>query len=100
MADFNYPAIPIGCCSCAGIFAVLEHKQRQWKDEGSKFWCPYCGTPQSYGKSRVSELESELRRKSEHIARSYQSIHKLERSLATYKGQITKLKRKYEEPSQ
>jgi len=83
----------INCCKCAFVFAVDNRWDNKRRRDHKSFWCPHCGTRQSYsGKSDLEKLKEEIyseRSNSKWYQRRFESEKK---SKSALKGQFTKFK--------
>lgn len=60
LLNFTTQMSDIECCSCHAPFAVTHEAHVQLRQTGKGFWCPLCGTSQSYHDSENSRLKKRL----------------------------------------
>ena len=92
----------IECCSCHMAFGVTGEFYTHRRDDHKTFYCPSCGTAQSFtGKSDAEKLRLENQRLVQRLAQKDDSIRwqreqreKAEKRVIAYKGIVTKTKKR------
>jgi len=81
------------CAKCGIPFAAPERYLESLLKTGQTFYCPN-GHSLSFGKGENARLKEQLKIQDNAIIRQGEEIESLERTNASKKGQITKLKKK------
>lgn len=92
--------VTVCCCNCKMLFAVPDHVQRWWLENGESFCCP-AGHSQHYTESTVQKLQKELEREKklkewaqQDAKHARNSRDVANRRLTAHKGVVTKLKKR------
>ncbi len=85
----------IDCCRCFASFGITDDAERSLRRSHKYFYCPYCGTPQSWrGESDIERAEKAAKRANELREREKRWREAAERSLSATKGAMTKMRKR------
>ncbi len=87
--------IQITCPECNTVWAQTQDFNNMRRNDHKSFYCPGCGSPRYYPKKSDKELLEEKNRWCQNTIESlkYEKEY-LERSVRSYKRQITKIRKK------
>lgn len=97
--ELNIVFETINCYKCHAPFAVDRKAKERWRASGDTFYCPYCGSPQGFAKTKIAQLEEVLERQKERTQRAddrakwYEKrMNREEYRARAFRGQVTKIK--------
>lgn len=87
------------CGECGGTYAINARYDRQKKENGGTWNCPYCQVSWGYIKSQVDKLKEQLQKKEEQVQRERQKhdqtkaeLRETEQRRSAQKGVTTRIK--------
>ena len=101
--EYSRNIVTVDCCECGATFAMPASLCRARKRDGKMFYCPAGHTQYFEVKhdEEIASLQKEVERLREQlaqtqVARDWQArrVESRDRSIASLRGQITKLKRR------
>ncbi len=60
--DIEIQLTTVNCGACGGTYAINSRYHKQKQDYGGFWSCPYCQTQWGFGKTKIEELEKQLKR--------------------------------------
>lgn len=90
--NIDYEFSSVECYKCSALFAVSRDLHQNWRNHGNTFYCPVCGSPQAYTKTRIQRMQEQLEQKERQLHQERERVEFLNRQISAQKGQNTKLK--------